>query len=673
LDNQLLDRVRAALARSELLRAVASVAADGGRHFALGNRPLRPLGRREIARLQRQGNSAADWSLILVSEDFDPGRVRNCQLFGSVVLGRFAAPIQVAGTADLPAGVFNSTVIDCVLGDDVLVRDVKLLANYVVGHRAAVMDCGQVLCDGATTFGNGAEVAVGVETGGRCLPVYAELDVGLAAAVAQAPAQGPLRGGYWAVVQEYKARAASRRGIIEPGARLLSTPRVRNVYLGRHAQVNGATLVEDSTLLSSEREPTTITSGACVRSSLLQWGSGVDTMALVERSLLTEHSHVGRHGKVSESILGPNTAVGSGEVTSSLLGPFVACHHQSLLIATLWPEGKGNVGYGANVGSNHTSRAPDQELRAGEGMFFGLGVNVKFPADFSRAPYTVVACGASLLPQKMTFPFSLLAPPSRQLGGVSPAYMEIFPGWVLGENLYALRRNEAKYRSRNKARRSAVEFAVLRPDTVELMRAARKRLESVRRKDVYVDRDIEGLGKNFLLEENRRRAVEAYRLFTRYYALMGLKERVLACLDQPPEQCRGLLDWPGADARWEHQRQILAEERVRDVPTGLGELSLILDQLGHAVQSARERDDGRGRRIMDDYADVHAPAAADELVREHWQETRRLQAEIEQLWSRWHEVVQLEQSLPEPQPVFRPVAADAGMGGPTLVSLGSET
>jgi hypothetical protein len=76
---------------------------------------------------------------------------------------------------------------------------------------------------------------------------------------------------------------------------------------------------------------------------------------------------------------------------------------------------------------------------------------------------------------------------------------------------------------------------------------------------------------------------------------------------------------------------------------------------------------------MDDYADIHAPAAADELVREHWQETRQLQAEIEQLWSRWHEVVQLEQSLPEPQPVFRAVAAGAGKGGLTLVSLGSGT
>ena len=52
--------------------------------------------------------------------------------------------------------------------------------------------------------------------------------------------------------------------------------------------------------------------------------------------------------------------------STSLVGPFVAFHHQALLIAAYWPEGKGNIAYGANVGSNHTGKAPDQEIRPGE-------------------------------------------------------------------------------------------------------------------------------------------------------------------------------------------------------------------------------------------------------------------------------------------------------------------
>ena len=102
-----------------------------------------------------------------------------------------------------------------------------------------------------------------------------------------------------------------------------------------------------------------------------------------ECSAFAEHSSAEKHAKVTNSIVGPNTQIAQGEVTASLVGPFVGLHHQSMLIGVLWPEGKGNVASGANVGSNHTSRAPDQELWCGEGMFLGLGVNVKYPADFS--------------------------------------------------------------------------------------------------------------------------------------------------------------------------------------------------------------------------------------------------------------------------------------------------
>jgi hypothetical protein len=619
---------------SELLQAVAAVAIDGGAAFALG-RLVRPLSAREIEQLERQGNTAADWSRMLVSEDFSPVHIRRCEFLGGVVLGRFARPCQGPAGLDLPAGLCNSTIADCVIGDDAVIRDVKLLAGYVIGSRAAVFDCGQVVCSGETTFGNGAEIAVGVETGGRRVPIHAELNVRLAWLVAQSGGRHALGSRYAAAVREYAARASSRRGIIEREARLLNTPRVLNAYLGPYAEVSGATVVADATLLSNRSEPTRITAGACVTGSLLQWGSSVETLAIVERSLLTEHSHVEHHARVTNSILGPNTAVGSGEVTSCLLGPFVACHHQSLLIATLWPEGKGNVAYGANVGSNHTSRAPDQEFRAGEGMFFGLGVNVKFPSDFSRAPYTVVACGASLLPQRMEFPFSLIATPSRQLAGVSPACMEIFPGWVLGENLYALRRNELKFRTRDRARRGGTQYAILRPDTVDLMRDALERLEDVRPGlEFYTESEIKGLGKNFLMEEGRRRAVRAYRLFIRYCALLGLKERLANCLADPLFDPAELLERPGQDQGWEHQRRILVEEGIADVAAGLLELVDLLGQLSATIGAARRRDEQRGSRIMDDYASVHPPVDEDELVRQVRQETEQHQAEIEDLWRR---------------------------------------
>lgn len=627
-------RVRAAAETSELIRAVRSVAADGGIRFALGEVPIRPLTRSEIDQLERQFNTAEDWSRVRVAERFDPRRVRQSDFYGDVVLGEFER--LHAGPSELlwPAGIHRSTIANCVIGRDVHIRDVRLLANYVVGPGAMLFDCGSITCDGSTSFGNGQEIPIAIEIGGRDVRVYSEIDVEVAAAIARNRDQRELLKQFADAVGDYTALATSKRGIIEREAMVQSTPMLRNGYVGPNARVEGATLIADSTLLSSADEPVHIESGACVTKSLIQWGSQVATMAIVDSSVLTEHSHVERHGKVTASILGPNTGVAEGEVTSCLLGPFVGFHHQALLIAVLWPEGKGNIGYGANVGSNHTSKAPDQEFWPGEGAFLGLGVNIKYPANLSRAPYTIIASGVTTLPQKVTFPFSLINSPAAAYTGISPAYNEIIPAWLLTDNMFTLKRNEGKYKARNKAKRTQFVFDVFRPEIVDLMRDACRRLAVVREvKEAYTDHDIAGLGKNFMLETCRTPAIEAYRFYIQYYALMGLLEQVRAvrqrgCGDAIPQ----LLSTPTDHHPWEHQRRILFDEfGMRDPISALRELPQMLKMVAADVERSKAKDDERGRRIIDDYSDVHTPAAKDKFVKQTWDDTRRLQGEIEEL------------------------------------------
>src|SRR5262249_5170102 len=310
-----LSKVLAAQAQSELLRAVASVRADGGLALALSQPRVRRLYPEEVARLEGLGNTADDWSRVRVGEGFDWRRVRHSSFHGDVVLGRFAAHVRVAEGLELPAGVSHSTLANCVVGDDALVKDVRLLANYVVGPGATLLDCGRVSCEPRSAFGNGAALPLGIESGGREVQVYAEIDVEVAAAVARSRARHEFLAAYARAVADYAAAAASDRGVIERGAAVRHTPAVRHTYHGPHAVTDGAPLVADSTLLSSAAEPARVESGACVRGSLLQWGSGVATLAVVERSVLAEHAHAERHGKVTASVLGPNTGVAGGEVT----------------------------------------------------------------------------------------------------------------------------------------------------------------------------------------------------------------------------------------------------------------------------------------------------------------------------------------------------------------------
>ncbi len=294
------------------------------------------------------------------------------------------------------------------------------------------------------------------------------------------------------------------------------------------------------------------------------------------------------------------------------------------------------MAYGANVGSNHTSKAPDQEIWPGEGTFFGLGVNIKFPTNFSRAPYTIIASGVNTLPQRVAFPFSLINSPSAQSADLPLAFNEIIPAWQLSDNIYAIKRNECKYRTRDKARRANFDFRVFRPPIVDMMRDARQRLAEIQEvKPFYTEHDINGLGKNFLVEAHRLRAIEAYEFYVRQYALLGLKNQVhqLVTASRLDDLDTLLVD-ASSDANWEHQRRILHDDlAMEDFASGLETLLSMLIKVAQQVERSKGKDDHRGRRIIDDYDELYAPAAKDPFVQQTWQETRATIAEVETLLS----------------------------------------
>lgn len=624
-----LANVRKAIRTSDVVAASKAVKKAGKRSVLFGAK-ARPVSHASVAALEANGCWSEDWSRVKAVAGFDPVRVWRTGFLGDVILGKFRGTSQVEKDVTFASGIYDSVVANCEI-DDALVYSVKLLSNYVVKRGAVVSGCGTVAVTDRTAFGNGAELPIAIETGGRETLIFGEMSCVDAEWVGRSRDDKKFLADYERLVKTYVEAVTASKGTIEKNALVRNTPRVENTYVGEGAVIDAATLVRNVTVLSSGEEATEIIDGAYVRDSICQWGSEVASMAIVDQSLLTEHSHVERHGKCTQSILGPNTGVAEGEVTASLCGPFVGFHHQAILIAAFWPEGKGNVGYGANVGSNHTSKAPDQELWPGEGTFFGLGVNIKFPSDFTKAPYLIIASGVATLPQKVTFPFSLINSPADSYPGISPAYNEIMPAWVLSDNIFTIRRNEGKYKARNKARRTEFVFDVFRPDTVGLMLDARRRLADVDEpKELYTDRDIRGLGKNYMLERSRTGAVETYTFYIRYYALTGLMEKVESAARS---DLKDLLSTKTRDARWEHQRKTLLGEFGRDAKVAdlLGKLSEAVEKIAVDTQVSKEKDDKRGARIIDDYPHAHAPAAEDKFVKQTWQETRLLQEKIGKL------------------------------------------
>jgi len=264
-----------------------------------------------------------------------------------------------------------------------------------------------------------------------------------------------------------------------------------------------------------------------------------------------------------------------------------------MVIGTLWMEGRGNVGYGANVGSNHTSKLPDQELFAGEGVFYGLGCNIKFPADYRKAAYSIIATGVTTLPQRIAFPFSLISNPFATHKDIPPAYNEIFPGWVLSDNSYAVFRNEAKYLKRNKAKRLINDFRIFRPEIVKMMYQSYEILTRVNKKKIYTDKDILELGKNFFTEENRVKATETYKLFLEYFAMKELFEGNKSNL---LTEIIGLfeIDIPKIDIKNEYKK--------------------LFKHILTMIINSKMKDHIRGAKIIDDYEEWHFDIEDDELI-----------------------------------------------------------
>jgi hypothetical protein len=584
---------------------------------------LRDLGREEIAVMEDRGCRADDWKLIQVAQDFDPFRVRRVHLHGRCVLGRFSGEVEVMPGISLATGIYDSTLIACQIGNDCLLENVRFAANVIIDREAVLFDVGSITCSGAATFGCGLDIAVGPETGGREVPVWAELTVEHAALIARE--RGDLEGqaAVRAAVARYAQALTSPVSWVRRRARVRHTERIRDAYIGIAAVIDHALEVSNAALFSSAEEPTRVSGGASVADSVLQPGVTVDGNAIVRRSVMLEHSAADEHATVSASIIGPNTTIAKGEVTASLVGPFVGFHHQSLLIAAYWPEGKGNVAYGAMVGSNHNGRAPDQEIWPGEGAFFGLGAAIRFPTDFSEAPYSVVSMGVSTLPQRVRFPFSLItvsAEPLDERGvGVPRAYNELIPSWGLYANAYGLVRTELKFARRDHARRHVIDYKVLRPAIVRLINDARDRLLAITSmKPVYLEDDIEGIGKNFVREEARLKAIEVYGRTLKRYCL-----RVLLAEQE------GNLQIPGSGE--------LAHQLARQLLPGIGlnqRLKLLIEierANAELVQASKSRDDERGARIIPGYAAAHAAAAEDPVVLNAWERVRRTEERVAKL------------------------------------------
>lgn len=618
------------LEESELIKKISDI--NKSMDADILSSGYRNLAIEEIDQLKKQNNHAESWDTVLVADGFLTSFILNSRFFGKCYLGRFTGfPLEVENDTIMPSGIYDSIIKDSKIDDEALICRCGLISNYIISSYTVLYNNNTITAGKNNCCGNGKETVIGPETGERSVKIFSEMNMDLLESILS-PANKAV---YDEFISEYTIKCSMSSGYVGKNCRILNTVSIMNSYISDTAVISGASQISGSTILSSENDAVFIGSGSDIADSIIQWGCSVESMPVIHRSLLMEYTHAEKHCNIIDSIIGPNSSIGEAEITSSLAGPFTAAHHHSLLIASIWPGGRGNIGYGANVGSNHTSRLPDQEILPGEGMFFGLGSSVKFPAEYTKSPYSVISTGAVTLPQRVEFPFSLITQQSIQQSSVSPLYNELIPAWILSDNIYSVIRNESKYRKRNRSYRSDIDFSIFRPEIIDMMTAARDRLKNVSvLKDIYTESEIEGAGKNYITENARNKGIDAYTFYIQLYALKLLIHRVGKILSGNNGIDTAIVYEDDADIKhWSHAKSVLSYEGLKNsvLKENLEKLISMNNIFLSAVYSSKEKDYIRGNKIISDYSEFHKPTGEDQFIIELKNKTVIEQTRLEQI------------------------------------------
>src|SRR3954469_2326675 len=89
----------------------------------------------EIEVLVRNNNTSDNWNRIHVSDAFNPELVKNCKFFGLVRIGKLEPVSLEYHNVCMPVGLYNSTIISCDFGDNVIVNNVNYIAHYIIGNE----------------------------------------------------------------------------------------------------------------------------------------------------------------------------------------------------------------------------------------------------------------------------------------------------------------------------------------------------------------------------------------------------------------------------------------------------------------------------------------------------------------------------------------------------------
>ncbi len=445
----------------------------------------------EIEALVKNRNTSDDWNKILVSDAFNPELVKNCKFFGLVRIGKLEACFLEFSDMKYPVGLYNSSIISSDFGDNVAIENVSYLSHYIIGNEVIIANTNELATTDHAKFGNGIikdgeDESIRIwleicnENGGRSVIPFTGMLPGDAYLWSKYRDDEELLQRFKEITEQEFKKELGYYGKVGDRTVIKNSAIIKDCWIGSDAYIKGANKLKNLTIHSSEDATTQIGEGCELVNGIIGKGCRVFYGVKAVRFVMASHSQLKYGARLINSYLGSNATISCCEVLNSLIFPAHEQHHNNSFLCAALVMGQSNMAAGATIGSNHNSRSADGEIIAGRGFWPGLCVSLKHNSKF--ASFTMIVKGDYLYELNIPLPFSLISLNYKN------DTLEILPAYWFIYNMYALARNEWKYKDRDnrKEKFQLLEYDYLAPDSVNEIFDALRLLELFTGKAWYV-------------------------------------------------------------------------------------------------------------------------------------------------------------------------------------------
>lgn len=321
---------------------------------AASRKLMRKLTPQEISLMEQRGCSAQSWDQVEVHPHFDASRCRNVAFAGHCSIGdnRGSRPNPDMPDYEEPYGITDARLINCTVGDRVIIRNVRdCIAYYHIESDVVIRDVATIKTSEESTFGNGTEISVINETGGREVRMCDFLTSQTAYMMAMYRHDLELQKALSDLVDVYCDGLRSRFGTIDTHAQVMHCGSITNVKIGSYAIVSGSSVLHNGSINSTEQSPVHVGYNVIARDFIFSSGSSITDGVNMVNCFVGQGCTFSHLFSAHDSLFFANCQGENGEACAIFAGPYtVTMHKSSLLIAGYFSFL--NAGSGSNQ-SNH--------------------------------------------------------------------------------------------------------------------------------------------------------------------------------------------------------------------------------------------------------------------------------------------------------------------------------